>query len=223
MASNPEQIIARRSPLQFFFRVAILVLSVGIIWLGMLLNSYWSTDAEIEHVFNDPERVEKLIAARDTVVSIIGVIGAIVLVAVVVGALFLYNRTRRYPLIIGRDAVSLPDGSSVSFTDIEHIVQYNPASQSDIHIVEGAVVQLEDAPNTGIDSIYLLPKGVEPNSCVCDRYLLPKQASAIPKFFQYPQNEALVIELVKRYRAVKPDGKVWTIVNKYKKQRVLTH
>jgi len=212
-------LVFRRSAVEILFRTAALLLALEVIGFGVLLQTYSST-AEEAALASKAEQARGLLEAQGKVeLTVLLIGGALFLLLAARGAKGLLEARR--PLVVERDGVTLPDGRRVEFGKVSAVVFRTEPGDEDLLLMEGLMVPVDDAPGSSVETVYFLPEGTDAGEVEDWREGLPEGAEALEKFHLFEDAERAAVETARAYAEAKKGGKVYSLLNKFRKQRVL--
>jgi hypothetical protein len=208
--------------LQAIFRNLWIFLAGEVLLLGVALQSESSLVSKLTGPDGIPENAQEIISVSRSI-STGALVAAVLFVIVMVGlSAWAILRDRRRELVIGDSELALPDSDTpIPFDRIVTIVFMADPFINDAVLIEGVTADAENAANTTLEVVGFTAALLSPGPVDKNALPLPAELGEITRFHHIPQNEAVAAELASRVSSVRPAARILTLVNRFRKQRVV--
>ncbi|MFA4985334.1 MAG: hypothetical protein WC712_02000 [Candidatus Brocadiia bacterium] len=213
---------SRPSLVHILLKAAVIFMLIEAATFGLLISAYRITAAEMAAGPRPLQWVDDRIAGRNLTISIALAVSAIALILFTLWLVkALVTRSQR-PLVIGLASLIVPGSRrEIPFSEIAAVVVWSEFPPGDSTIFEGLCAPEVNARGSSIETVVFLDKpvaidalaGIEPGDCDRSRLLRG--------FYRHSDNEELLSELARRLTQSNPAARVYTIVSKFARQRVI--
>ncbi|MDZ7814615.1 MAG: hypothetical protein U5N86_01020 [Planctomycetota bacterium] len=216
MSQNTQ--LFSKSPVTTLFRLAVILLAIEVLWLTTLFQHYNPSDFRVnldkKVAVEDFERKNRI--AENTIIFA-GL--AAILILCGYGA-FKLQQLRAQKLLVG-DEEFCYGPKCVKYCEVRTLLFDCGASGTNRMTMNGLLVQVEDKRDTSIEGVMALNSRVEDNANPDEVLDASFELVKISGFTHFRDNEELALLLAEKLKEANPEARIMTVVDKYKKQRVV--
>ncbi|GAB4164276.1 MAG: hypothetical protein Kow00107_10770 [Planctomycetota bacterium] len=205
--------------IQTVYRYLWILLGGELVLFGFALQNYRAVSSRLLTQDLDPAAITMTVQASQRLE--LGIALAALAFLSVLSVLLVRSilKASRHPLCVFEDGLLLPlTGAYVGFDGIKSVVFATGERSGDLLIMEGVLADAQNAPHTTIERVLLSPHLVT-DAQTATELLEAKDTHVIKKLHYLPKNEEIA-SLIASVLA-KRGAKVFSLVNKFRKQRVI--
>lgn len=213
----------RRSPIQAVFRNLWVLLAGEVLLLGVAFQNERSLVSGLTGPDGVPENAQELIHMSRAIGT--GTLVAIALFVAVMAGLTTWAviREQRRTLVVETKGIFLPEAldHTIPFENIGTLVFSADPVTNDAVLIEGVTADADNAPHTTLEMIGITNAVLSPGPVDKSALPLPSELGSITRFHHFRNSEDIAAAIAAAASSAKPDIQILTLVNKYRKQRVI--